>query len=61
MKKLLGILMISLIAFVASGINYDTTLCNVGDFTTTNVSDQRITYSGKHTAVTIKTELMVYL
>jgi len=52
MKKIL-ILTVMLIAFVASAINYDTITCNVGDFTTTNVANQKVTYSGKHTSVTI--------
>ena len=52
MKKIL-ILTVMLIAFVASAINYDTITCNVGDFTTTNVANQKVTYSGKYGSVTI--------
>ena len=55
MKTLLIGLMV-LTAFVASGINYDSTTANDGGFYTTNAANNIVTYSGKNTSVTIMPE-----
>ena len=55
MKKILITLMV-LVALVVSAEEYSTITCNDGDFTTTNIANQKVTYSGQYGSVTIMPE-----